>query len=151
MAARSLSIFLKRVHLVHPVLDGRQKPSSVPKISSSHNDERNGWTGVMKECVAVSEWMRVRQIYSSCNPGRWTKRESNRKCLCVSVYFPSCAIDRCYSDSIEFYVAYILLLLGAATDQLGNTSSRMITEVKQHWARLVLGWETVQVLPECCC
>ena len=36
-------------------------------------------------------------------------------------------------------------------DQLGNTSSRMITEVKQCWARRVLGWETVQVLPECCC
>ena len=26
-----------------------------------------------------------------------------------------------------------------------------ITEVKQRWARLVLGWDTVQVLPECCC
>ena len=37
-------------------------------------------------------------------------------------------------------------------DQLGNGSSRTITEVKQHWARLVLEWETpVQVLPECCC
>ena len=37
---------------------------------------------------------------------------------------------------------------GAAAYQLGNTSSRTITEVKQRWARLVLGWETVQVLPE---
>ena len=26
-----------------------------------------------------------------------------------------------------------------------------ITEVKQRWARLVLEWVTVQVLPECCC
>ena len=41
--------------------------------------------------------------------------------------------------------------LGAAAYQLGNTSSRTITEVKQRWARLVLGWETVQVSPECCC
>ena len=40
---------------------------------------------------------------------------------------------------------------GAAAYQLGNISSRTITEVKQRWARLVLGWETVQVLPECCC
>ena len=40
---------------------------------------------------------------------------------------------------------------GAAAYQLGNTSSRTITEVKQRWARLVLGWDTVQVLPECCC
>ena len=38
-----------------------------------------------------------------------------------------------------------------AADQLGNTSSRMITEVKQQWAQLVLEWETVQVLTECCC
>ena len=38
---------------------------------------------------------------------------------------------------------------GAAAYQLGNTSSRTITEVKQHWAQLVLGWDTVQVLPEC--
>ena len=35
--------------------------------------------------------------------------------------------------------------------QLGNTSSHTITEVKQRWACLVLAWETVQVLPECCC
>ena len=40
---------------------------------------------------------------------------------------------------------------GAAAYQLGNTSSGTITEVKQCWARLVLGWEAVQVLPECCC
>ena len=40
---------------------------------------------------------------------------------------------------------------GAAAYQLGNTSSRTITEVKQRWAQLVLGWDTVQVLPECCC
>ena len=33
--------------------------------------------------------------------------------------------------------------LGAAAYQLGNTSSRTITEVKQCWARLVLGWATV--------
>ena len=32
---------------------------------------------------------------------------------------------------------------GTAAYQLGNTSSRTITEVKQCWARLVLGWETV--------
>ena len=41
--------------------------------------------------------------------------------------------------------------VGAAAYQLGNTSSRKITEVKHSWARLVLGWDTVQVLPECCC
>ena len=41
--------------------------------------------------------------------------------------------------------------MGAAANQLGNTSSHTITEVKQRWARLVLGWETVQVLHECCC
>ena len=40
---------------------------------------------------------------------------------------------------------------GAAPYQLGNTSSRTITEVKQRCAQLVLGWETVQVLSECCC
>ena len=40
--------------------------------------------------------------------------------------------------------------LGAATYQYGNTgtNSRMITEVKHRSVRLVLGWETVQVLPE---
>ena len=32
---------------------------------------------------------------------------------------------------------------GAAAYQLGNTSSRTITEVKQRWAQLVLGWVTV--------
>ena len=36
-------------------------------------------------------------------------------------------------------------LCGAAAYQLGNTSSRTIIEVKQRRARLVLGWETVQV------
>ena len=35
---------------------------------------------------------------------------------------------------------------GATAYQLGNTSSRMITEVKQHLARLVLGWR----LFKCC-
>ena len=35
----------------------------------------------------------------------------------------------------------------AAAYQLGNTSSCTITEVKQRWVRLVLGFETVQV---CC-
>ena len=40
---------------------------------------------------------------------------------------------------------------GAAAYQLGNTNSHTISEVKQRWAQLVLGWETVQVLPECCC
>ena len=34
---------------------------------------------------------------------------------------------------------------GTAACQLGNTSSRTITEVKQCEAQLVLGWETVQV------
>ena len=43
------------------------------------------------------------------------------------------------------------LLVGAAAYQLGNTSSCTIPEVKQRGARLVLGWKTVQVLPECCC
>ena len=33
--------------------------------------------------------------------------------------------------------------LGAAAYQLGNTSSRTITEVKQRLAWLVLGWENV--------
>ena len=40
---------------------------------------------------------------------------------------------------------------GADAYQLGNISSRTITEVKQRQARLVLGWEAVQVLPEFCC
>ena len=34
--------------------------------------------------------------------------------------------------------------------QLGNTSSRMLTEVKQCGTRLLQGWETVQVLSEYC-
>ena len=41
-------------------------------------------------------------------------------------------------------LAFVLLTvreLGAAAYQLGNTSSRTITEVKQRWAWLVLGWE----------
>ena len=49
------------------------------------------------------------------------------------------------------YRGTLSLKLGAVAYQLGNTSSRTITEVKQRWARLVLGWDTVQVLPECCC
>ena len=40
---------------------------------------------------------------------------------------------------------------GVAAYQLGNTSSCTIIEVKQGWAWLVLGWQTVQVLSECCC
>ena len=32
---------------------------------------------------------------------------------------------------------------GAAAYQLGNTSSPMITEIKQHLAWLILGYETV--------
>ena len=32
---------------------------------------------------------------------------------------------------------------GVEAYQLGNTSSRTITEVKQRWAQLVLRWETV--------
>ena len=39
----------------------------------------------------------------------------------------------------------------SAAYQLGNTSSRTITEVKQRWAWFVLGWEIVQVLRGCCC
>ena len=39
---------------------------------------------------------------------------------------------------------------GATSYPLGNTSPLPITEVKQRSARLVLGWETVQVLSECC-
>ena len=34
-------------------------------------------------------------------------------------------------------------VLGAAAYQPGNTSSRTITEVKQCWVRLALGWETL--------
>ena len=41
--------------------------------------------------------------------------------------------------------------MGPKTYQLENTSSHTITEVKQSWAWLVLGWETVQVMPEWCC
>ena len=40
--------------------------------------------------------------------------------------------------------------IGAAAYQLGKTSSRTITDVKQCWAWLVLGWENVQILSECC-
>ena len=34
--------------------------------------------------------------------------------------------------------------------RVGNTGSRQITEVKQRWARLVLGWVTVWVQAGCC-
>ena len=43
------------------------------------------------------------------------------------------------------------VLPGAVAYQLGNASSRTITEVKQRRARFVLEWATVQVLFECCC
>ena len=33
---------------------------------------------------------------------------------------------------------------------VGHTGSRQITEVKQRWARLVLGWVTVWVQAGCC-
>ena len=39
-----------------------------------------------------------------------------------------------------------MVLFWSQTYQPGNTSSRMITEVKQCWARLVLEWETIQML-----
>ena len=42
---------------------------------------------------------------------------------------------------------YYLISRNARAYQLGNTSSHTITEVKQHWAQLVLGWKTVPVLP----
>ena len=37
--------------------------------------------------------------------------------------------------------------IGAAAYQVGNTSSCTINKVKQGRDRIVLGWETVQVLP----
>ena len=43
-------------------------------------------------------------------------------------------------------------LLNAKAGQLGNTtSSRTITEVKECWDWLLLRWDTIQVLSECCC
>ena len=57
-------------------------------------------------------------------------------------------LSHCEAHKLKFLSNVIF---GAAAYQLGNTSSRTITEVKQRWARLVLGWATVQVLPECCC
>ena len=63
--------------------------------------------------------------------------------------------DETMSGKIEIITSYTWkeiikwkLLLGAAAHQLGNTSFRKITEVKQHRARIELGWETVQVLPD---
>ena len=65
--------------------------------------------------------------------------------------------NNCYISGIlhkmrNIYMFCLSLKIeGAAAYQLGNTSSCMITEVEQHWARTVLGGETlVQVLPECC-
>ena len=52
----------------------------------------------------------------------------------------SCLYNRCWKlapsqvNSTAISISY-----GAATHQLGNTSSHMIIEVKQRWARLVLG------------
>ena len=40
---------------------------------------------------------------------------------------------------------------GTAAYQLRNTSSRIITEVKQREAQVTLGWEIVQVSSVCCC
>ena len=40
---------------------------------------------------------------------------------------------------------------GTAAYQLEITSSCMIAEIKQHYTRLVLGWETVQALSDFCC
>ena len=64
--------------------------------------------------------------------------------------FDHFAVIRNVAD-LEFVLFVKLKLLGAAAYQLGNTSSRMITEVNQCYARLVLGWDTVHVQPECCC
>ena len=52
--------------------------------------------------------------------------------------------------AVSFKQIKFVQLFGAAACHLRNTSSCTITEVKQRWAWLVLGWETVQVLPECC-
>ena len=42
-----------------------------------------------------------------------------------------------------FYMyAYFLIFSRQRPYHVENTSSRPITEVKQRWARLVLGWET---------
>ena len=61
-------------------------------------------------------------------------------------------VGEMYFHRSIWYVYNSIRMGRSGLDQLGNTSSRMISEVKQHWARLVLGWETlVQVLPECCC
>ena len=45
----------------------------------------------------------------------------------------------------DFKLVQEMYTLGAVAYQLGNTSSCTVTEVKRHWAWLVLGWETVQV------
>ena len=75
-----------------------------------------------------------------------TRRHSSLECS------HSCKSKDPFHKTVTiFYYLNKGFLWGAAVSQLGNTSSRTITEVKQHWARLVLGWETVQVLPECCC
>ena len=48
-------------------------------------------------------------------------------------------------ESFQFLPDLLLLarILGAATYQLGNTSSHTIIEVKQRLVGLILGWETV--------
>ena len=56
-----------------------------------------------------------------------------------------------YSNFLATHEQHGATSLGNGHTTLNSTSSRLITEVKQCWARLVLGWVTAWEYPGCCC
>ena len=83
-----------------------------------------GWQDLQRLCVIPASFPAVAAV-AQCF------RDLKTKILSA---FSAVFSDTLYNKPMCF---------GAAAYQLGNTSSRTITEVKQRWARLVLGWETV--------
>ena len=54
--------------------------------------------------------------------------------------------QRLVSQSLSIWLNFAWPLSCQRPDHVKSTSSRPITAVKQHWARIVLGWETAREL-----
>jgi hypothetical protein len=78
----------------------------------------------------------------------WTKvKKSARFSEETRSYLPfKLILISCEQNSIRFYFKKVKVL-SADFYHVGYTSSHTNTEVKQHWAWILLGWETLQEIP----
>ena len=114
---------------------------------ASHNPRIISWTQIShvqrsKHGFREGDTLVLSDPYSTCLSvrsvnGEWLQilkeNKDGQKRQRASTYYN---LKMCYGNSFI---------------QLENNSSRMITEVKQCWARLVLGWETVRLFSEYWC